>query len=83
MKRKVEDELSINPSTMKNRKRLAEMSAFEKKMHNAKKADMTNEVYHLTILRKTASWKVASAEEKIGMEEKVKDDRRFFRYNAL
>jgi hypothetical protein len=50
-KRKVDDEFFINFFTIKNRKKLNQMSEHEKQLNNAKKVDLTNEIYHVKKLK--------------------------------
>jgi hypothetical protein len=50
-KRKVVDEFFTNSSTIKNRKRLNQMNEHEKQLNDAKKVDLTNEIYHVRKLK--------------------------------
>jgi hypothetical protein len=50
-KRKVVDEFFINSSTIKNRKRINQMSEHEKQLNDAKKVDLANEIYHVKKLK--------------------------------
>jgi hypothetical protein len=50
-KRKLVDEFFINSSTIKNRKRLNQMNEHKKQLNNAKRVDLTNEIYHMKKLK--------------------------------
>jgi hypothetical protein len=50
-KRKVADEFSTNFSTIKNRKRINQMSEHEKQLNDAKKVDLANEIYYVKKLK--------------------------------
>jgi hypothetical protein len=50
-KRKVVDEFFTNSSTIKNRKRINQMSEHEKQLDDAKRVDLTNEIYHVKKLK--------------------------------
>ncbi len=50
-KRKAFNDLSINSSTIKNRRRLNQMSEHEKQLNDAKKANLANEIYHVKKLK--------------------------------
>ncbi len=50
-KRKIAHDISINSFTIKNRRRLNQMSEHEKQMNDAKKVDLANEIYHVKKLK--------------------------------
>jgi hypothetical protein len=50
-KRKIDNEFFINSFTIKNRKRLNQMSEHEKQLDDAKRVDLANEIYHVKKLK--------------------------------
>ncbi len=50
-KRKTENEFFTNSFTIKNRERLNNMSEHEKRIDDAKRADLTNEIYYIKKLK--------------------------------
>jgi hypothetical protein len=50
-KRKAENEFFTNSFTIKNRKRLNNMSEHEKRIDDAKRVDLTNEIYYIKKLK--------------------------------
>jgi hypothetical protein len=78
-KRKAAGEFSTNPSTVKNRKRLNNMSEHEKRIDDAKRADLANEIYYIKKLKTTKEWINADATKRKELEDRVKSDRQSVR----
>jgi hypothetical protein len=55
-KRKIVNEFFINSSTIKNRKKLNQISEHEKQLNDTKKVDLTNEIYHVKKLKTIKKW---------------------------
>jgi hypothetical protein len=51
LKRKAFNDLSTNSSTIKNRRRLNQINEHEKQLNDAKKANLTNEIYYVKKLK--------------------------------
>jgi hypothetical protein len=78
-KRKAEEELSINPNTIKARKRFEAMSAAEKQWDSAKRSDKYDLKKHESLIKETESYKAADVATKIQIIDRVKAERYDYR----
>lgn len=80
-KRKAPEELSKNPNTIKSRKRLEGMDEIEYQVEQAKRNDTSAVTYQINKkLRVSKEYKMATKQEQLEMEAKVKDEVHHKRY---
>ncbi len=79
-KRKVVDEFFINSSTIKNRKRINQMSEHEKQLNDAKRVDLANEIYHVKKLKIIKKWINVDVVKKKELKKQMKKSRKVYKY---
>jgi ABC-type transport system involved in multi-copper enzyme maturation permease subunit len=78
-KRKAAKKFFTNSFTVKNRKRLNNMSEHEKRIDDAKRADLVNEIYYIKKLKTTKKWINVDVFKRKKLKDRVKFDKQFVR----
>jgi hypothetical protein len=78
-KRKAENEFFTNSDTIKNRKRLNNISKHEKRIDDVKRVDLTNEIYYIKKLKTIQKWINVDVSKRKELKNRVKFNKQFVR----